>query len=122
MSDKAKLAQANDECPTTIHLQNTFTMDEHGAAISKEGCAQLLSALSGIQTVNALIFQAAIDKECTGGIALHHNVIVGLTNAVAVCADYSEQILSGHRFMSKAIKPDSAAYATLKTLMGGSHE
>lgn len=104
------------ELPADINLRNCFMVEWQGTAIKREGYARLHAALEGIQAVNALMFQAAVDKDCTGGIALHPHVIIGLTSAISVCADYAQNIIDGDGCNSKAIKSDSPEYATLEKL------
>jgi endonuclease YncB( thermonuclease family) len=79
--------------------------------------ARLHAALEGIQAINALIFQSAVDKDCTGGIELHPHVVIGLTSAISACTDYAQNIIDGDGFYSKAIDPDSPEYVTLQKLV-----
>lgn len=106
----------SSELPASINLRNCFMVEWQGTAIKREGYARLHAALEGIQAINALIFQSAVDKECTGGIELHPNVVVGLTCAISACADYAQNIIDGDGYNSKAIKSDCPEYATLEKL------
>ncbi len=105
------------DLPVGINLRNCFMVDSQGTAIKREGYARLHAALEGIQAINALIFQSAVDRECTGGIELHPSVVVGLTCAISACTDYAQNIIDGDGFYSKEIKPDSPEYATLEKLV-----
>lgn len=108
-----------DDNKTPVDLRNCFSVREHGTALTSEGYARLYAALEGIQTINALIHQDAVDKDCIGGIALSHNVVVGLTSAISVCADYAEIILNGQSINSKALMQGSPEYQQLERLVRG---
>lgn len=107
------------EAPTEINLRNCFVLEGQGTALTSQGYARLNAALEGIQTINALIFQAAVDKDCIGGIALSNNVVIGLTSAISACAEYAELILDGESMHSKAIKQESPEYQQLERLVHG---
>lgn len=83
------------------------------------GHARMYSALHGIQTIAAILFQREIDRSCEGGIVISENVGVGLLNALGSCAEFAQNLLDGEGFHSRTISTDHADYPALEHLVKG---
>jgi hypothetical protein len=102
-------------CPN----DSVFICEEEGLAMTGGGYARMYSALNGIQTIAAILFQRELGKTCDCGIVISDNVGVGLLNALGSCTELAQLVLDGGGSYSRLIGADSADYRTVERLVHG---
>ena len=107
--------QGVDICPQG----NVFICRSEGVALTGEGGARMYSALDGIHTITAILFQRELDRSCEGGIVVSENAAMGLLNALGSCTELAQCLLKGWRGYSRAIDTSSADYAALDRFVKG---
>ena len=102
-----------DICPEG----SVFNCNTAGVVMSGKGYARMYSALDGIQTLTALLFQREIDRDCPRGIVVSENVSIGLLNALGACTEFAQFMFDGGGGHSRTIDTDHADYPALKRLV-----
>jgi len=104
-----------DICP----VGSVFNCTTEGLATTGDGRARMYSALHGIETLAALLFQRELDKDCGCGIEISQNVTLGLLSALGSCTEFAQNMLDGSGGRSRIIDTKGADYPALERLVSG---
>ena len=89
--------KGGDICPEG----GVFNCTADGAVIAAKGCARMYSALDGIKTLTAILFQNELDKDCENVTVMSQNTAIGLLNALGSCAEFASSLMDGHGHHSR---------------------
>ena len=108
-------AQGLDICPE----DTVFNCDGEGVVMTGKGHARMSSALDGIQTLTALLFQRELDMDSGCGIVINQKSAIGLLCALGSCTELAQYLLEGEGYYSRTIRTGHADYPALERLANG---
>jgi hypothetical protein len=112
----------NDSTPTSAPSSEVFDLLSYSRAvyIQPKGAAKATAAITGLQTILALLHQREIDADagCPNGLTFGAHVAAGLICAATACAELMTQITDGEHPSAHSFEPGSAGERVMNEAIG----